>query len=276
MKTRILVGAALIGAVLSVYLLDAHVLHGTLASRAVLWILALLTLHEVLALGAKRIECGPGLFALGGIAVTTVVVPYLVASFDEPIQVPGTLLVLAAVVAMGVRLLGMAPLRSAAVALPEAALLAGAILSTAGLLCFLDRILVRHHGLDAALAVVAVVKCSDICGYFVGTSVGRRRIAPAISPKKTWEGTIGSVLGAAGTGALLAPELNNFPPAYGAGLGAILGCFAFLGGILSSGLKRWAGVKDSSALLPEFGGFLDLFDSILVAAPVAVVCLYGI
>jgi len=275
MRTRVLVGGALIGAAACVYLLDAHVLHGTLASRAVVWVLALLTLHEILALGAKRIECGPGLFALGGIATTTVVAPYLVMSHDVPVPVPGTLIVLAAVVATGVRLIGMAQLRSAPVAFPEAALLALGILFAAGLTCFLDRILARPQGLEAAVAVVAVAKGSDICGYFVGTLVGRRRIAPAISPRKTWEGTIGSILGAAGTGALLAPELNRFPPAYGAIAGALLGAAAFLGGILASGFKRWAGVKDSSALLPEFGGFLDLLDSILVAAPVAAVCLYG-
>jgi phosphatidate cytidylyltransferase len=276
MRTRILVGAALIGAVAGVYLLDAHLLEGTLASRAVLWVLAILVLQEILALGARRIECGPGLFAIGGIAVTTVVVPYLVMSHSVPVPVPGTLVALSAVVAMGVRLLGMAPLRSAPAAFPEALLLAGGILFAAGLTCFLDRILARPAGgLGAALSVIAIAKTSDICGYFVGTLVGRRRIAPAISPKKTWEGTIGSLLGAAGTGALLAPELRGFPPAYGAITGVILGLAAFLGGILASGLKRWAGVKDSSVLLPEFGGFLDLLDSILVAAPVAVVILYG-
>jgi phosphatidate cytidylyltransferase len=275
MKTRILVGAALIVAVASIYLLDAHVLKGTLLSRIVVWILALLTMHEVIALGARRIECGPGLFALGAIAVTAVVAPYLVASHDVPIEVPGTLLVLAAVLAACVRLLGMAPLRSAAVALPEAALLATAILATAGLVGFLDRILVRPGGLHAAIAVIAIAKTADMSGYFVGTLVGRRRIAPALSPKKTWEGTIGSVLGAAGVGGLLSPELNHFPPLYGAILGVVLGIAAFLGGMLASGLKRWAGTKDSSALLPEFGGFLDMLDSILMAAPVAVLCLYG-
>ncbi len=275
MRTRILVGAALIGAVAGVYLLDAHVLHGTLASRVVIWVLALLTLHEILALGAKRIECGPGLFALGGIAVVTVVAPYLVMSRDVPVPVPGTLIVLAAVVAMGVRLLGMAPLRSAPDAFPEAMLLATGILCAAGLTCFLDRILTRPRGLSTALSVIAIAKSADICGYFVGTAVGRRRIAPAISPRKTWEGTIGSLLGAAGVGALLAPELQGFPPLYGAVAGMILGLAAFLGGILASGLKRWTGTKDSSALLPEFGGFLDIIDSILGAGPVAVVLLYG-
>ncbi|HEX5135468.1 MAG TPA: phosphatidate cytidylyltransferase [Planctomycetota bacterium] len=276
MKTRILVGAALIAAVAGIYLLDARVLGNTLLSRAVLWVLALLTLHEVLALGARRIETGPGLFLLAGIAVTAVVAPYLVLSYDVPIPVPGTLLVLAAIVAAGVRLLGMAPLRSAPTAFPEAMLLGAGILAIAGLVCFLDRILVRPRGLHCAIAVIAIAKTADMSGYFVGTLVGRRRIAPAISPKKTWEGTIGSILGAAGVGALLAPELNSFPSHYGAAAGALLGGAAFLGGILASGLKRWAGVKDSSVLLPEFGGFLDLLDSILVAAPVAVAFLHGV
>jgi phosphatidate cytidylyltransferase len=275
MRTRILVGAALLAAVAGVYALDTWVLEAPLLSRVVVWLLALATLHEVLALGARRVECGPGLFALGGVAVVAVVAPYVVMGREVPLPVPGTLLVLAAVVAAGIRLLGMAALRSAPVAFPEAALLGCGILYTAGLLWFLDRILVRPEGLPAAIAVVAITKAADICGYFVGTLVGRKRIAPAISPRKTWEGTIASVLGAAGVGALLAPELNNFPPAFGAAAGFVLGCAAFLGGLLASGLKRWAGAKDSSALLPEFGGFLDLIDGILVAAPVAVVCLYG-
>jgi len=275
MRTRILVGAALAGAVAGIYLLDAHVLHGSLLSRVVIWVLTLLTLHEVLALGARRIETGPGLFALGAIAVVSVTAPYLVASIHTPIAVPGTLIVLAAAIAAAVRLLGMAPIRSAPVAFPEAALLGLSILATAGLASFLDKILAEPHGLHTALAVIAIAKTADICGYFVGTLVGRRRIAPAVSPKKTWEGTIGSVLGAAGIGALLAPELKNFPPLYGAILGAILGLAAFVGGMLASGLKRWADAKDSAALLPEFGGFLDLLDSILMAALVAVICLYG-
>ena len=62
---------------------------------------------------------------------------------------------------------------------------------------------------------------------------------------------------------------------FAAAVGAMIGAATFLGDLLESGLKRWAGVKDSSGLLPEFGGFLDLVDGILMAAPVAVVCLYG-
>ncbi|MHC4549013.1 MAG: phosphatidate cytidylyltransferase [Planctomycetota bacterium] len=274
MLRRIGIGLLLIGALVGIYLLDTHVLDRPLIARILLWLLALGALHETLALGARRIECNPGLFFYGGVAVIAVVVPCLVLRTP----VPGALLALAAVGAGGVRLLGMAPLRSAAAALPEAVLLAGAVLYTAGLLSFLDRILVRG-GVEAAFAVVAVSKASDIGGYFVGTLVGRRRITPAVSPKKTWEGTIAGLLASAGVAGLLYLELMSpagwGTPAFAAGIGVLLGGASLLGDLIESGLKRWAGVKDSAALLPEFGGILDLLDGILVAGPVAVVCLFG-
>jgi phosphatidate cytidylyltransferase len=273
MKKRIVIGALLIAVLGGVYALDAYVLKGVLVTRLVIWLVALGTLHEVLVLGAKRINCDKGLLALAAIAVGAIVIPYLVMGLDVPLAVPGTLLALAAIVAGGIRLIGMAPLRSAPAAFPEAVLLAGAILYAAGLLSCLDRLFVRG-GLGTGVAVIAISKTTDICGYFVGTLVGRRRIVPALSPKKTWEGTIAGVLGAAGMGALLAPELIG-TPVFCAAVGAVLGACSFLGDLLGSGIKRWAGVKDSGALLPEFGGVLDLVDGILVAAPVAAVCLYG-
>jgi len=269
MKNRILIGALLVLGVAAVFLLDRYIFGHPIVSRVAVWLLAIGALHEVVVMGARRIECGPGLFMMGAIAIVAVVTPYVIMGRE----VPGTLLVLAAVAAGGIRLLGMAPLRSAPAAFPEATLLAAALLYTGGLLSFLDHLLVRG-GLWTALAVLAIAKSTDVCAYFVGTLVGRRRIAPAISPKKTWEGTIAGVLGAAGVAALLAPELIG-SPAFAAAIGAFLGVASFLGDLIASGIKRWAGVKDSSALLPEFGGFVDLVDGILVAAPVSVVCLYG-
>jgi phosphatidate cytidylyltransferase len=65
------------------------------------------------------------------------------------------------------------------------------------------------------------------------------------------------------------------PPAFAAGVGLLLGGASMVGDLVASGLKRWAGVKDSSAFLPQFGGILDLVDGVLLAAPVAVVCLFG-
>ena len=145
----------------------------------------------------------------------------------------------------------------------------------AGLISFLDRIVVVG-GVTTAYAVVAVSKTSDICGYLVGKTIGRKRIAPAVSPKKSWEGTIAGVLGSIGVAVLLAPELGPGLPAWLAVVvGTLIGVASFLGDLIESGIKRWADVKDSASLLPEFGGVLDMLDGVLVAAPVAAVCLYG-
>jgi len=269
MGRRILLGLLLIGALVAIYLLDEMVIGRPMASRILLWLLALAGLYETLMLGARRVECNPGLFLYGGIAVVVVVTPYLI--WQAP--VPPAMLALAALMTGGIRLLGMAPLRSAAAAFPEALLLACAILYTAGLLSFLDRILLTG-GVGTAFAVIAVSKASDVGGYFAGTLLGRNRIAPAVSPKKTWVGTIVGVLASAGVAALLHDHLVG-TPAFAAFLGGLFGLASFLGDLIESGLKRWAGAKDSAALLPEFGGVLDLLDGILVAAPVAVICLYG-
>lgn len=269
MAKRFGIGAVLIAILVGVYLLDAHVFGRPFAARFVLWLLGLAALREALALGARKVECAPGLFIYAGIAVIAVTVPYFVSGA----AVPGTLVALAAVLGGTFRLLGEAPRRSTAAVMPEVLLLAGALLYVPGMLVFLDRILVVG-GVATAFAVVLVSKTSDICGYVVGTLLGRKRIAPAVSPKKTWEGTIAGVLGSAGVAALLSPELVG-PPAFSALVGALIGLASFLGDLAESGFKRWAGAKDSGALLPEFGGALDMLDGVLVAAPVAVVCLYG-
>ena len=266
MKVRLLVGALLIAVLVGVFLLDHSLLERALATRILLWLVALGALHEVLAMGARKVETYPGLVYFGGVAVVAVVAPYLF--LERP--VPGVFLVLAALLGGSIRFLGMAPLRSASAAFPEAVLLAGAILYTAGLVSFLDSILLRS--LATGFAVLAVSKTTDILGYLVGSRLGRVRIASAVSPRKSWEGTIAGVLGAAGVAALLHGHLAG-PPLFAALLGAGIGVASLVGDLIESGLKRWAGVKDSSALLPEFGGFLDMLDGVLVAAPVAYVLL---
>ena len=270
---RILFGALLIAVLAGLCWVDVSVLGRPLGSRIALWLVALGALHEALTLGARRVECNPGLFFFGAIVLVAVVTPSLLAG--SPVN--GSLFAAAVAVAACVRLMGMAPHRSAAGAFPEAVLLAAALLYTGGLLGFLDRILVSGPGgVATAFAVIAVSKSSDIAAYFVGTFVGRKRIAPALSPKKTWEGTIAGILASAGVAALLTQELlGGAPPALAAGIGAILGAASFLGDLVESGFKRWVDVKDSGALVPEFGGILDMLDGILVAAPVAVICLHG-
>lgn len=267
MKTRLLIGALLVAALVGVFALDFLVLDTAFASRLLLWLLGLGALHETLAIAGKRVETNPGLFFFGAIAVVAVVAPYI--HLGTP--VPGVFLALAALLAGSVRFLGMAPLRSAPAAFPEAAVLAGSVLYTVGLLGFLDALVV--HSVATAFAVLAVSKTTDILGYLVGSRIGRRRIAPAVSPKKSWEGTIAGFLGAGGVAVLLRDSLVG-PPLFAFLLGVAIGVASLIGDLIESGFKRWAGVKDSSTLLPEFGGFLDMLDGVLVAAPIAYVLLH--
>ncbi|MCZ6786312.1 MAG: phosphatidate cytidylyltransferase [Planctomycetota bacterium] len=271
MIVRVLIGALLLGLLAGVYLLDTHVLEGALATRLLLWTLLLGALREVLRLASARIECGPGLFPTGAVAVIVVLIPALIEG--KPVSAP--LMVLAAALAGGIRLLSMARVKSAPVAFPEAAALWAALVFVCGLGTFLDRIAVEN--LVAAYVVVGVSKSSDVFAYLAGSLFGKHPMAPSLSPGKTWEGAVAGLLGAACVAALFPVALSgqNMPPAFAAGVGLLLGGASMVGDLVASGLKRWAGVKDSSAFLPQFGGILDLVDGVLLAAPVAVVCLFG-
>ena len=160
MKTRIVIGLGLIGLLYGLYLLDTQVLPRPILARIVVWLFALGALREVLTLGSVKVDCAPGLFLYGGIAVVAILVPSLVTGSP----VPGSLIALAAVAGAGIRFAGMAPLRSAAVAFPEALLLAGGILYTAGLFSFLDRIAIVS--VPMAFAVVAVHEDGGLAGAY--------------------------------------------------------------------------------------------------------------
>lgn len=110
---------------------------------------------------------------------------------------------------------------------------------------------------------------ADTVAFFVGNAVGRRRLAPAISPGKSVEGALGGLLGGvAGALAVRAIGLPDLSLAHAAGLGLLVTASGIAGDLVESLLKRWAGVKDSGALLPGHGGMLDRLDSLLFGAPV--------
>jgi phosphatidate cytidylyltransferase len=122
------------------------------------------------------------------------------------------------------------------------------------------------------------VKLSDTCQYFVGRALGSQKLAPRLSPGKTWEGAIGGVfLATVIASAAIATYLQGLAglrPAYF----VIVWCFnlsvavaGIFGDLAESLLKRDAEVKDSSDWLPGFGGVLDMVDSLLFAAPIAYV-----
>jgi phosphatidate cytidylyltransferase len=123
-------------------------------------------------------------------------------------------------------------------------------------------------GREAVLLLMAVIVISDSAQYYTGRTLGRRSLAPTISPKKTVEGAIGGVV--CGTLAMAAGGHWVFrsPLWTLAMLGAVISLLGIVGDLFESLLKRSAGVKDSSHLIPGHGGVLDRIDSWLFAAPV--------
>ena len=132
----------------------------------------------------------------------------------------------------------------------------------------------REHPVWVLLWIILVAKSCDIGAYFTGKSVGRHKLIPWLSPGKTWEGLAGGlvlagVVGAAGL-ALLDGRWVQRPPWWsGALAGVLFGATGQLGDLIASLFKRDAGMKDSSRVLPGFGGVLDVLDSPLLVAPVA-------
>lgn len=127
----------------------------------------------------------------------------------------------------------------------------------------------RERGEDLLVLLLGVVYFGDTFALYAGKSLGRRKIAPGISPGKTWEGAVFGVAGGIGF-ALLAHVwfFRRLPLAHALVLGFTLGVVAIAGDLVESLMKRAAAVKDSGALLPGHGGVLDRVDSLLLAAPV--------
>jgi phosphatidate cytidylyltransferase len=129
------------------------------------------------------------------------------------------------------------------------------------------------------LYVIAVVKCSDIGAYFTGYAFGRHRLIEWLSPRKTVEGFAGGIIFSIAVSVALTqwvgvpagPEgqLLAIRPRGAALFGLLMAVLGQAGDLLESLFKRDARAKDSAAVLPAFGGILDLLDSLLTTAPVA-------
>lgn len=123
------------------------------------------------------------------------------------------------------------------------------------------------------LWLVAVAKFTDVGGLLAGLAFGRHALAPAISPKKTWEGAIGGVLLAMGIGALIAWLARGVVPAsLTAGRAALvavpIAVVSIVADLVESAIKRRAESKDSGGVIPGIGGIFDMSDSIILVAPV--------
>jgi phosphatidate cytidylyltransferase len=127
----------------------------------------------------------------------------------------------------------------------------------------------REHGPALLASLVGIVAAADTAAFFVGARWGRRRLAPSISPGKSWAGAAAGLVAALGAGALAGAATGALTVPEGAGLGLLCGVCGPVGDLVESLVKREIGVKDSSMLLPGHGGFLDRIDAMVFCAPLA-------
>jgi phosphatidate cytidylyltransferase len=120
------------------------------------------------------------------------------------------------------------------------------------------------------LFLVLVIWASDIGAYLIGRLVGGPKLAPAISPGKTWSGAVGGLIaaGLVGSGVALWAG-GRLPLPHGVAIAVVLGAASQIGDLLESWFKRHFGVKDSGRSIPGHGGLLDRLDGMLTAAPAA-------
>lgn len=133
-------------------------------------------------------------------------------------------------------------------------------------------------GISMVISLLAIVWVADIMAYFTGMAFGKHRMCPAISPKKSWEGVAGGMLSVMVLGlifALCLPEVKTIPGVLTESMGVIawivvafvLVSLSIVGDLFESALKRQAGIKDSSNLLPGHGGFYDRLDAMMPTLP---------
>jgi phosphatidate cytidylyltransferase len=191
------------------------------------------------------------------------------AAFATVVAVPIDIVLMAALVALGALTLTLwkgEPGGPDALALASASLFPSLYLG----LPLGAMIAVREsRGREALFLLMMTVVVSDTAQYYSGRAFGRRPLAPAISPKKTVEGAVGGVLfGAAAMVVAGAWWLPAIPALLRAALGITIVALGIAGDLFESMLKRSAGMKDSSSLIPGHGGVLDRIDALLFAAPI--------
>ena len=130
------------------------------------------------------------------------------------------------------------------------------------------------HGPDIVFLLLLLVIGADIGAFFAGRSFGRRKLAPRVSPGKTWEGAIGG-LAAVALVAWAGAAYLGLPIGAGVAFGCAVGIFSIVGDLTESMFKRAAGLKDSGTVLPGHGGMLDRIDSVTAAAPLYALGLFG-
>jgi phosphatidate cytidylyltransferase len=124
-----------------------------------------------------------------------------------------------------------------------------------------------HNGLEQIMVFVILVASNDTFAYVTGVLIGKHPMAPAISPKKTWEGLAGSIVFTTLLGYLSFDGILNLNPWIGAATGLLIVITATTGDLIESAIKRDFAIKDMGNLLPGHGGVMDRLDSIVTSAP---------
>ena len=140
-------------------------------------------------------------------------------------------------------------------------------LPMAGIL-FIPQLLVGEWSAWAMLAFISIIWVNDVFAYLVGVTIGKHRLCERISPKKSWEGFFGGLVGAVGVSVLFGHLFGGNLLVW-CGLGLVMALAGVAGDLVESLMKREADVKDSGKMMPGHGGFLDRFDALLLAVPFA-------
>jgi phosphatidate cytidylyltransferase len=122
-------------------------------------------------------------------------------------------------------------------------------------------------GAGLLLFLVVLTELNDVLQYIWGKSLGRRKVAPTVSPGKTWGGLAGGIGSTMLLAWIAAPWLTPFNDTEALAAGLLIGMFGFIGDITLSAVKRDIGIKDSGQLIPGHGGILDRVDSLTYTAP---------
>lgn len=134
----------------------------------------------------------------------------------------------------------------------------------------------NYAGRANVLFLFLVVWASDIGAYMAGRAFGGPKLAPAVSPNKTWSGAAGGLVSAVVVGVAAAAVLAPGGASRAAAVAAMLGVMAQAGDLLESWIKRRFDVKDTSSLIPGHGGLLDRLDGVIAAAPVAALLAFAL
>ena len=285
LRWRLLLGAVFIGALVGLCWLDAH---QTLGAPPGAWLFPLALLlsvgasGEMLALVGKPEEKPIGAIVfLGNLAIVASSGVVLVwpgtAGAGSPIERLGWPLVALTVAVIASFCGEMARYSAPGRVVVRIGLSTLCFVYVGVLLSFVVQLRLfgdNLTGMTALVSLIAVVKMGDSGAYTVGRLIGRHKMAPVLSPGKTWEGVVGAI-GFAMLGAwlvfLLMPGSSTRPQFRWQWLvyGSIVGIGGLIGDLAESLIKRDAGRKDSSTWMPGFGGILDVLDSIIFAAPIA-------